>query len=451
MTAVVKLPTFHPGQVRAYKASRRGPDNPRGLLAMRCGRRYGKTDFLCSVAVDGAAKGQPVGFFAPAYKYVAEAYQQIAGMLEPITSQSSKVEGVIRTKTGGRVDFWTLEDERAGRSRMYKRVIMDEVAFTKANMIEIWERSIEPTLLDLNGTAIAASNTNGISPDNFLWQICAGPRKSEIGFVDFHAPTWDNPHVPRRMKGETEEAHLARRRKAEEDKKATTDPLVYAQEYGADFVDWAGVAFFQLPKLLGPDGDGVPWPEFAEYVFATVDTSVKTGKKHDGTAVTYWAVTSVPEPKLWVLDWDYVQFEGAHLEVWLQDVFRRLNELTVCTRLRFGSRGAFIEDQNVGSILVQKAANSGWPAEACPSTLTSLGKDGRAINVSGHVFRERVKITKAAFDKTVKFKGDEMNHFVHQVTQFRVGDPDAANRADDLLDTFAYGVAIGLGDEEGFA
>lgn len=382
---------------------------------------------------------------------MSEAYQQVAEMLDPIVKSSSKIEGVIRTDTGGRIDFWTLEDERAGRSRKYKKVLIDEGAFTKPNMMEIWERSIAPTLYDLDGTTIVASNTNGIAPDNFLWQICAGPRRAELGFVDFHAPTSENPHVPQRRPGETDEEHAARRARAIEEKREQNDPLVFAQEYMAEFVDWAGVAFFQLPKLLGPDGDGVPWPTFVEWVFATVDTSVKTGKKHDGTAVVYWGYTSLPTPFLWVLDWDYVQFEGALLEVWIQDVFRRLNELTLTTKVRFGSQGAYVEDQNVGSVLIQKAANEGWPAQACPTELTALGKDERAVNVSGHVYRERVKVTKQAYDKVVKFKGEEMNHFIHQVTQFRIGDPDAAKRADDLLDTFAYGIAIAMGNEEGFA
>lgn len=451
MGAKVKLPTFHPGQVAAYHMSRRGPHNPLGLLALRAGRRWGKTDFLSTIAVDGATKGEPIGWFAPSYKILSEAYQQVSLMLDPVTVSASKIDGVIRTTKGGRIDWWTLNDERAGRSRMYKKVLVDEGAFTDPNMLDIWEKSIAPTLLDLDGTAIVASNTNGIDPNNFLWQIAAGPRKQELGFVDFHAPTSGNPYVPRRRPGETEEQHAKRRLETIEGLRLRNDPLVFAQEYLAEFVDWAGVAFFSKDKLLGPDGDGVPWPNFVEAVYATVDTSIKAGKKHDGTAVTYWGYTSIPEPRLWVLDWDYVQFEGASLEVWLKTVFHRLDEIKNSTKCRFGSNGVYIEDQNVGTILIQKSVTEQWPAQACPSELTAMGKDNRAINISGHVFQNKVKFTKAAYDKTVRFKGDDMNHQIHQVTQFRIGDPDAAKRADDLLDTFTYGVALGLGSDTGMA
>jgi hypothetical protein len=49
------------------------------------------------------------------------------------------------------------------------------------------------------------------------------------------------------------------------------------------------------------------------------------------------------------------------------------------------------------------------------------------------------------------YKGATRNHLWSQVVGFRVGDKDAARRADDLLDTFTYAVAITLGGEGGIA
>ena len=75
------------------------------------------------------------------------------------------------------------------------------------------------------------------------------------------------------------------------------DPLVYQQEYLAEFVDWAGVAFFARDKL------------------------------------------SRRAPLL-ILDWDIAQIEGALLETWLPMVFERLEELSrLCgARHRLGWR-----------------------------------------------------------------------------------------------------------------
>ena len=80
--------------------------------------------------------------------------------------------------------------------------------------------------------------------------------------------------------------------------------------------------------------------------------------------------------------------------------------------------------------------------------LTSVGKDERAISVSGYVYRNRVKIARLAYDKVTTYKGTSRNHLLGQVVGFRVGDKDAS-REDDLLDGFTYGVAIALGNEEG--
>ena len=44
---------------------------------------------------------------------------------------------------------------------------------------------------------------------------------------------------------------------------------------------------------------------------------------------------------------------------------------------------------------------------------------------------------------------ERANHLVDQIESFRIGDKDN-KREDDLLDTFCYGIAIGLGNSEGF-
>ena len=89
------------------------------------------------------------------------------------------------------------------------------------------------------------------------------------------------------------------------------------------------------------------------------------------------------------------------------------------------------------------------PAQAIDSKLTAVGKDERAINVSGYVFRGEVKYTDHAFHKVVNYKRRSKNHLKDQVESFRVGDKDS-KREDDLLDTFCYGIALALGDSKGF-
>jgi hypothetical protein len=98
---------------------------------------------------------------------------------------------------------------------------------------------------------------------------------------------------------------------------------------------------------------------------------------------------------------------------------------------------------------LQQAARRGWQAHAIESQLTAMGKDERAISVSGYVHRGLVKYTDHAFNKIATYKRRSRNHLVDQIENFRVGDKDN-KREDDLLDTFCYGIALSLGNQEGF-
>jgi hypothetical protein len=437
-TAKVQLPTFH-----AAQAKLRWLMSQTRFVVARCGRRWGKNVVGESVAVDDASHGRLVGWFAPENRRAAESYNVINEALGPIRKNSSKTDHVIRTITGGQVDFWSLEDENAGRGRKYHRVIFDEAAFTKPKVtIDTWQRSVRPTLVDYGGRALIMSNTSGIDPDNFLYKICQDPT---FGFVQFHAPTRSNPHLPRDEVAALQRDNL---------------PLVYQQEYLADFVDWSGAAFFSRENLL-VGGEPVPFPPRCEAVFAIIDSATKTGRKNDGTGVVYFAVVRNlvrpvsadgkigPDHRLIILDWDLIQIEGDLLITWLPTVFQNLQALAAECKSRTGSLGAFVEDKASGMILLQQAGRQGMPATAIDSKLTALGKDERAISVSGYVYRGLVKMSRRAYDKVTNYKGTTRNHLLGQVVGFRVGDKDAT-REDDLLDAFCYGTALALGDSEGF-
>ena len=422
----ITLPTLHPGQVAAF-------NKPGRNKVIRCGRRWGKSIFGAVWVSDGAAKGLKCGWFAPNYKYLREAWAVVKKILEPIAVKTNESIFSIEVIGGGRVDFWTLDDENAGRSKEYHRVVLDEIAFAKDKVADTWKRSIKPTMLTTKGRCLALSTPNGDNPDNFFWQLCKDPAH---GFVEYYAPSWTNPFVP------PEDI---------EDLRRTEHPLVFQQEYAAEFIDWRSNAFFDVELML-EGGQPVDQPIKIDYVFATLDTAMKGGEGNDGTAITFFGVdkTSGRKSPLYVLDWDIVEIEGAMLETWLPQMFKRLEELAKETKSRYGSGGVYIEDKATGSILLQQGRSRGWPVEAINSKITSVGKDARAVNASGYIAREEVRLTKHAYEKLTVFRGASRNHFLGQVFGFRIADPDANKRADDLLDTFCYGIAVGLGNNEGF-
>jgi hypothetical protein len=87
---------------------------------------------------------------------------------------------------------------------------------------------------------------------------------------------------------------------------------------------------------------------------------------------------------------DLTKMFEPFLETWLPEVFATLEELARLCHARGGSIGAFIEDKNSGTILLQQALRRQMPARAIDSKLTAMGKDKRAISVSGYVHRESV-------------------------------------------------------------
>ena len=422
----IVLPTLHAAQA----AIRR---HPAKFKAIRCGRRFGKSEMLIEEACNDAAQGAFVGLFFPGYKYQTEIFHRIIDILLPIKRTSNRTEGVYRTKTGGRLDFWSLDNEDCGRSRKYHKIHIDECSLKKGlGMVDIWEQSIKPTLLDYDGEARIYGTPKGVNDENFFYRAC---HLTELGFINFHAPTWTNPHLSR--------AAVDRLR-------AEYPPLVFAQEFGAEFVDWSGDQFFNVDNMLA-GGLGHDMPPFCDYVFAVIDTANKSGKEHDGTGVMYFALQKYGgKLTLYVLDYDLVQIDGAFLETWLPTIYQNLESLAVECRSQLGSAGVFIEDKASGIILLQQARAKNCMAEPIDSKLTLLGKDERAINISGKVFQGLVKITKRAVNRIVNFKQVSKNHMISQIKAFRPGDKDAYKRADDLLDCFCYGVAIALGNTEGY-
>jgi hypothetical protein len=157
----LSLGTLHSGQVKAFLALR-----DHRFKALRCGRRFGKTDFAKTWIKEGLVQGYECAWLAPQHKTWSEVYSELASDLAPIVGMKSKGAGLIRFKTGGRLDFWSLENPIAGRGRRLHRVVLDEAAFGKdgdnktgGTTMEIWEKSIKPTLYDFDGEALVCSNS----------------------------------------------------------------------------------------------------------------------------------------------------------------------------------------------------------------------------------------------------------------------------------------------------
>lgn len=225
-------------------------------------------------------------------------------------------------------------------------------------------------------------------------------------------------------------------------------------------------AYFNAGDMLvnaaaaGEDPRYVPieMPYKVDLVFAVIDSAVKDTSTHDGCAVMFFGLSrlNIPtNPPLVVLDYDLIQIKGAFLAEWVPSVFIRLEALARECGAFHGSGGVHVEDKVSGTILVQQthhpdwiAAHPEWRTMGIDSKLTALGKKGKANNVSGYVKAGNVKWARRAYERAVTYKEATRNHAWSQVLRFSNESKD--NSPDDCLDTFTYGIAISLGNAQGY-
>ncbi len=215
----VRLLRLHPGQEQVLAGARR-------YNVLACGRRWGKTTLLVDLAVNAALDGKRVGWFAPTYALLEEAYGRMRRTLEGVITQAAQSPHPrLELYTGGAIEFWTLDDPyKAGRGRAYHLAIVDEAAFAK-RLDVAWEESVGPTLTDYRGSAWFASTPKG---RNYFFELWSRGQGGDPDWKGWRMPTSTNPHI-------SAEELAARRRSMPE--------LAWRQEYEAEFVDAEGGVF----------------------------------------------------------------------------------------------------------------------------------------------------------------------------------------------------------------
>jgi hypothetical protein len=405
-------------------------------VCLVCGRRWGKSTVIVTLAIDYALAGKNVAVLAPTYKFLKPLVDQIAFAL-------SVVPGVVINRTdkeihlagGGLVDFWSLDvTGRGGRGKGYHLCLVDESAHDEGYLKDTLELAIAPATIDYKGKIVLASTPNGL--DGAFWEAANTP---ERGYVVHHAPTSANPHLP------PEEIAFLR---------STMRPEAASQELDAVFLDVSGASIFSLAALLI---DGEPHPDTGwtcDHVGVTIDSnSGKGGPDRDGAAAVIFAVTlpnvlqgSLAGARIVLLDWDVQSLSQGGVASWLEHVrqltlswFFRLKPLRGLPRLHVEPAG------NAPSIIEICQAQGLYPNDI-DSKLVALGKDGRALAAEPHVNAGRVKIGKSALDKRMNYRGVTANHLVRQVTNFKTFDKDAYKREDDLLDAAVYAALVAFGN-----
>lgn len=222
-----------------------------------CGRRWGKTDFSVELCIESVLRGHRVGLYAPVFKDVAETWNNLKKVLQPLITKINETQYIIEFATGAVIEFWSLKDKSAkdnSRGRKYHRVIYDEIQKINTHVLEYnWEKVARATLIDYCGDAFFF----GTPPDTKahyayrLFAMGAVNSKSARGFdvlipedikdnpdpdfISFRAPTRSNPYIS------IEEIAAIKR---------TISNVSFLQEIECEFIESSGAMFLAVLQSL---------------------------------------------------------------------------------------------------------------------------------------------------------------------------------------------------------
>lgn len=397
------------------------------------GRGSGKSSFFADQAVQAAATRnvdivclrEVQQTLDESVKKLLEDKIELFGLSERFDVQHNRIIGPF----GNRIIFMGMKDQNAHSIKSlegYGIAWFEEAQAMSHRSLEL----LRPTIREPGSELWFSWNPD--TEDRAIEQFLRGPNGPPPDAIVVESNWRDNPWFPPELEAERLlDLKMFPKRYLH----------IWDGEFGQD-----GDPFFLEESML-VDGCTIKAPERCDSVYAVIDTAVKDGLEHDGTAVVYFAKDRRAN-QLIILDWDVIQIEGYLLESWLPGVYLRLDDLAKLVGARYGSAGTWIEDKSTGSVLIQHARNRGMQVEAIDSGLTALGKEARAISASPYVFRGQVKLSAHAHNKITSYRGITRNHLLSQVCGFRLG--VKTPHTYDLFDSFVYGVMLGLGDADGF-
>lgn len=336
-----KMDLLHPGQVRVLQHSRR-------FNTVACGRRWGKTTLGLMLAWSGRKTALRTGFdvawVAPSYKLMDEAWRMSKKLYRPFITRTDANLHRMELSTGAAMDFWTLEDEDAGRGRKYGLLIVDEAAMAR-HLQAAWDAALSPTLTDHSGGAWFFSTPKG--RNHFFTLSQEGAR--DDAWAHHHAPSSENPHLP----------------PAEIERQRTKLPeRIFAQEYLAQFLEDGGGVFRRVTAAVDTSLDDLQTTSLDAGDGRAYVIGVDWGRHEDFTVLT---VLDARDKAVVALD-RFTQIEYA-----VQ--MARLKAL----RKRFPHAAVVAESNSIGGPLIEQLRRDGVNVTAFQTTNASKAQAIEAL------------------------------------------------------------------------
>lgn len=364
--------TYHAGQLQILRTARR-------FNTVACGRRFGKTAMGLGLTamgwpgcLKGLAQGYDVGWFAPNYKYLDEAWRKAKLVYgeQNIVARTDSQQHRIEMTTGGTLEFWTLDDDDAGRSRRYGLIVVDEAAMAR-RLEPAWQAAIRATLTDFQGGAWFLSTPKG---RNFFFQL-SQRGASDPDWAHHHAPTTANPHI------DPAEVEAARRDLPER---------VFAQEYEAVFLEDGGGVFRNVTACATTD----PYPfdqdpsDGRAYVIG-----VDWGRHNDFTVIT--------------------PLDAMEKRVAALDRFNKIEYAFQLARLkalhaRFARAPIMAESNSMGEPLIEQLRRDGLPIRGFQTTSASKAGIIEALAIAFERGEITIPMDKALLEELLAFDQERM-------------------------------------------
>ena len=140
---------------------------------------------------DTSLAGYPCAYFAPTYKMLGEVWREVSALFRPVSTRVSVQDHRIDLLTGGSIEMWSLDSPDAPRGRKYRRALVDEAAMV-AGLKDAWEKSIRPTLADLEGDAWFNSTPRGL---NYFYELFDRGQRGMDNWRSWRFHTSSNPYI----------------------------------------------------------------------------------------------------------------------------------------------------------------------------------------------------------------------------------------------------------------
>lgn len=251
-----------------------------------CGRRWGKTasGLLATIrghgpergALKGAIDGGQIWWVGPTFPITSGIWRQLKRATQDGWSHKDEVERRIEFPSGGSVTVKSADNPDSLRGEGLDGLVCDEAAFFSENA---WKAALRPALSDKQGWVMFISTPNGF---NWFHQLFANAYERN-GWARWQRPTADNPLIP---EDELRESLL------------DLGEVLFAQEYGAQFVDLAGAEFtasYFRDSMWFKD-----WPRLDLFPFRVQTCDPSLGKTDKSDYQAHILMGLDPEGTMWV-------------------------------------------------------------------------------------------------------------------------------------------------------